>query len=171
MELQELSFSDSREFLYKFQKTEKAYGAEWYDVEESEATFIWLIEDLANPLGFLSYKIFALPESQEFLYIVKIYVLNTHRGKDALMIEGERVSEVLFRVIENKGMNILTLESSDERLDEYYKSLGFGFNPELSSMYGSIIDTRNRKIIFRNTQRYEVDLSAQEKQFFSMQQK
>jgi hypothetical protein len=123
--IQNLDFHNSRFLLSKFQALEKSYGMDWYDCEDENAKYIWIIEDIDNPLGFLSYKILPHPNQTDFIYIVKIYVLKDYRGENPRLIEEERVSEILFRRIEREEINILTLESACEKLDKYYESLGF----------------------------------------------
>ena len=136
--IKELSYEESKEYLYKFQIKEKSYGTDWYDCEDENATYIWLIE-IENinekPLGFLSYKKMILPIKVGFIYIVKIYTLYTHRGEKPTLFNGNRVSEILFNEIDRKGINILTLESACEKLDIYYKSLGFKYNKEISDEF------------------------------------
>ena len=119
VEIKELSFFDSQSYLNRFQLLEKAYGADWYGAEDENATYIWLIEDINKPLGFLSYKVLILPNRIEFVYIVKIYVLKSHRGNNPILFEDERVSKILFRQIDKKGVDILTLEYACENLDFY----------------------------------------------------
>lgn len=123
VEIKELFYEESRGLLYKFQVSEKAYGTEWY--EDEEATYIWLIEDIKQPLGFLSYKVLIAPNKIDFIYVVKIYVLKSHRGTNPILIDDERVSKILFREIDKKGVNFLTLESACERLDLHYQKFGF----------------------------------------------
>ena len=141
VEIRESTFENSRELLVKFQRLENSYGADWYDCEEERANYIWLIENRDNPLGFLSYKILVLPNKKDFIYIVKIYVLKSHRGQNPTLIEEERVSEILFRQIYRKGIKFLTLESACEKLDVYYESLGYEYNEEISSEFSSTIGT------------------------------
>ena len=155
IEIKELVFEDSKQFLDKFQKLENSYGADWYDCEDKEAKYIWLIKDIENPLGFLSYKILLHPNQKDFIYIVKIYVLEAYRGKIPILIEDERVSEILFRQINKKGVNFLTLESACDKLDNYYESLGFKYNEDISNVFSSIIGTKEKimvKQLFRITE-------------------
>jgi hypothetical protein len=155
VKIKELVFEDSKQFLDKFQKLENSYGTDWYDCEDKEAKYIWLIKDIENPLGFLSYKILLHPNQKDFIYIVKIYVLEDYRGKIPILIEDERVSEILFRQINRKGVNILTLESACDKLDNYYKSLGFKYNEDISNVFSSAIGTKEKimvKQLFRITE-------------------
>ena len=147
IEIKELNFKNSEQFLDRFQRLENSYGADWYDCEEERAKYIWLIEDIDNPLGFLSYKILLHPNQIDFIYIVKIYVLKGYKKykenkeKEPILIEGKRVSEILFEKINKKGVNILTLESIEE-LDTYYEKLGFEYNEEMSNFFAPIIGTK-----------------------------
>jgi len=88
------------------------------------------------------------PNKIDFIYIVKIYVLKYYRGKNPALIEEEKVSEILFRQIDRKEINILTLESSCEKLDNYYEKLGFEYNRDISEMFSPIVGT-NEKIIIK----------------------
>ena len=80
-------------------------------------------------------------------YIVKIYVLEDYRGEIPILIEDERVSEILFRQINRKGVNILTLESACDKLDNYYESLGFKYNEDISNIFSSIIGTKEKIMV------------------------
>lgn len=146
--VRELSYIDSRELLYKFQLLENSNYMDWYDCEVESANYIWLIENIVNPLGFLSYKILPLPNQTDFVYIVKIYVLETYRGSSAILIEEERASEILLRIIERKGIDILTLESACDPLDHRYKELGFEYIEEISQEFGRVIGT-SEKIMYK----------------------
>ena len=162
IEIKELNFENSEQLLYKFQRLEKSYEVDWYDCEEEDANYIWVIENIENPLGFLSYKILLHPNQIDFIYIVKIYVLENYRGRNPQLIENERVSEILFRQIDRKGVNILTLESI-EILEIYYKRLGFKKNQEMSTFFAPIIGD-NRKIMTKFIK--EPELSDIEKGLF-----
>ena len=146
--IQNLDFSNSKPLLDRFQILEKSYGMDWFDCEDENAKYIWVVEDIENPLGFLSYKILPHPNQIDFIYIVKIYVLEDYRGKNPRLIEEERVSEILFRQIDRQGINILTLESACERLDTHYEKLGFKYNKDVSGIFSSIIGT-TQKILVR----------------------
>jgi len=164
--IKELSYKESREYLYKFQREENSYGTDWYDCEDESATYIWLIliEDRSDkPLGFLSYKKMILPNKVDFVYIVKIYVLHTYGGEYATLFNGNRVSKILFDEIDKKGVNILTLESACEQLDIYYKSLGFKYNKEISDEFSRVIGTRE-EIMYRI--KNDVELTNEEKNMF-----
>ena len=146
--IRELTFQDSKQFLEKFQLLENSYYSDWCDCEDENAQYIWLFKDIENPLGFLSYKILIHPNQIDFIYIVKIYVLKDYRDKTPILIEEERVSEILFRQIDRKNINILTLESACNELDDYYESLGFKYNEDVSDIFSSIIGT-NEKIMVK----------------------
>jgi len=146
--LEEFSFGDSRKFLTKFQLVEKSFGSDWYDAEDENATYIWIIENMDNPIGFLSYKLFILPDQKDFVYIVKIYVLKAYRGTTPILIEGERVSETLLREMERKGFDILTLESACDALDQRYRELGFEYVEDLSRIFGRVLGT-SEKIYYK----------------------
>lgn len=161
-----MSYLDSREYLYKFQTTEKSFGTDWVDAEEETANYIWLLENIHDPKGFLSYKVYILQNTDEFLYIVKIYVLNDYRGEEPILINDERVSQILFRELSNKGINILTLESADEKLDTYYESLGFKYNETKSKIYSEVIDIRGRLIMVKEINK---EIPEEEKQLFGEQ--
>ena len=88
------------------------------------------------------------PNQIDFIYIVKIYVLKDYRKKTPILIEEERVSEILFRQINRKNINILTLESTCSGLDDYYERLGFKYNEDVNDLFASIIGT-NEKIIVK----------------------
>ncbi|WP_417332555.1 GNAT family N-acetyltransferase [Halarcobacter sp.] len=152
IDIQNLDFFNSRSFLNKFQASENSYGMDWYDCEDENAKYIWVIEGIDNPLGFLSYKILFDPSIKEYIYIVKIYVLSQYRGQTPILIEEERVSEILFRQIERQGINILTLESACEGLDNYYESLGFRNIQEVSNGISQITGT-HAKIIAKTVVR------------------
>jgi len=164
--IKELSYEESKEYLSKFQQEEKSYGADWYDCEDGSAIYIWLIEIgyiNEKPLGFLSYKKMILPNKVDFVYIVKIYALHTHRGENPTLFNRKRVSEILFDEIDKKGVNILTLESACEKLDIYYKSLGYIFSKELSDEFARVIGTRE-EIMYRI--KNNIKLSDEEKNMF-----
>jgi len=148
IQITELSFLESKKLLYTFQKLEKSYGADWYDCEEEDASYIWIIENIDNPLGFLSYKVFLHPNQRDFIYIVKIYVREAHRGENPILIDNRRVSKILFREINKKDVDLLTLESADEKLDKYYKKLGFQYNADISREIASIIGI-NEQVMYR----------------------
>ena len=146
--IQNLDFFNSKFLLNKFQALENSYGMDWYDCEDENTEYIWILEGIDNPLGFLSYKILSHPNQIDFIYVVKIYVLEDYRGEDPRLIEEERVSEILFRQIDRQGINILTLESACERLDTHYEKLGFKYNKDVSGIFSSIIGT-TQKILVR----------------------
>lgn len=148
IDIQNLDFSNSKPFLDRFQILEKSYGMDWYDCENENAKYIWVVEDIENPLGFLSYKILPHPNQIDFIYIVKIYVLEDYRGENPRLIEEERVSEILFRQIERQGITILTLESACTKLDIHYEKLGFKYYKDVSGVFSSIIGT-TQKILVR----------------------
>ena len=148
IEIQNLDFSNSKFLLNKFQALEESFGVDWYDCEDENAEYIWIIKDIDNPLGFLSYKILLHPNKIDFIYIVKIYVLKYYRGKNPTLIEEEKISEILFRQIDRKEINILTLESSCEKLDNYYEKLGFEYNRDISEIFSPIVGT-NEKIMVK----------------------
>ena len=148
IDIQNLDFHNSRFLLNKFQVLEKSFSMDWYDCEDENTEYIWILEGIDNPLGFLSYKILSHPNQIDFIYVVKIYVLEDYRGEDPRLIEEERVSEILFRQIDRQGINILTLESACERLDTHYEKLGFKYNKDVSGIFSSIIGT-TQKILVR----------------------
>ena len=148
IDIQNLDFFNSKFLLNKFQALENSYGMDWYDCEDENTEYIWILEGIDNPLGFLSYKILSHPNQIDFIYVVKIYVLEDYRGKNPRLIEEERVSEILFRQIDRQGINILTLESACERLDTHYEKLGFKYNKDVSEIFSSIIGT-TQKILVR----------------------
>ncbi len=148
IDIQNLDFFNSKFLLNKFQALENSYGMDWYDCEDENTEYIWILEGIDNPLGFLSYKILSHPNQIDFIYVVKIYVLEDYRGEDPRLIEEERVSEILFRQIDRQGINILTLESACERLDTHYEKLGFKYNKDVSGIFSSIIGT-TQKILVR----------------------
>ena len=155
VEIKELSFFDLQSYLNRFQLLEKAYGAE---------TYIWLFENIDNPIGFLSYKVLGLPNIIHFVYILKIYVLELYRGNNPILVEDERVSKILFRQIDKKGLDILTLESACKKLDFYYENLGFEYNKEISNKFSKIIGI-SEQIMYK--QKKDIELSDEEKIFFS----
>lgn len=148
IDIQNLDFFNSKFLLNKFQALENSYGMDWYDCEDENTEYIWILEGIDNPLGFLSYKILSHPNQIDFIYVVKIYVLEDYRGEDPRLIEEERVSEILFRQIDRQGINILTLESACERLDTHYEKLGFKYNKDVNGIFSSIIGT-TQKILVR----------------------
>lgn len=152
IEIQNLDFLNSRNLLSKFQSLENSYYADWYNCEDENANYIWLVKSIEDPLGFLSYKVLPHPNQTDFIYIVKIYVLNDYRGENPILIEEEKVSEILFRQIDRKGINILTLESSCKKLDNYYENLGFKYNKDVSEMFSSVVGT-SEKIMVRTVVR------------------
>ncbi|MGD9623990.1 MAG: hypothetical protein AB7U51_04965 [Arcobacter sp.] len=147
IDIQNLDFHNSRFLLNKFQGLEKSFGMDWYDCEDENAKYIWVIKGVDNPLGFLSYKILFDSSIKEYIYIVKIYVLSQYRGQTPILIEEERVSEILFRQIERQGINILTLESACEELDDYYESLGFRNIQEVNNGFSQITGTHAKIIV------------------------
>jgi len=167
IDIQEFSFMESRELLSIFQSLNNSYGADWYNAEMEEAKYIWVTEDIQNPLGFLSYKVLIHPNQIDFIYIVKIYALSTHRGDNPILIKEERVSEILFRQIDRRGINILTLESACEELDVYYKNLGFEYNKEISDEFAKVIGTRE-EIMYRKKKDIQSELSDEERKKFNV---
>lgn len=147
IDIQNLDFSNSKFLLDRFQSLEKSYGMDWYDFDDENAKYIWIVEDIEIPLGFLSYKILPHPNKIDFIYIVKIFVLRDYRGETPKLIEEERVSEILFRQIERQGINILTLESACEELDDYYESLGFRNIQEVNNGFSQITGTHAKIIV------------------------
>lgn len=168
--IRELSYQDSKSFIAYFEELENPspWSTDWVDVEEKNATYIWFLEledIIEKPLGFLSYKILVLPNTLDFVYIVKIYVLKTHRGENPILIDNERVSKILFDEIDRKDVNILTLESACEDLDIYYKRLGFEYNVDISSKFATIISTRE-EILYRRRENPSNIMSDTEKEIF-----
>ncbi len=157
--IHELSFSGSKEFLGKFQLLENSYGADWYGAEDENADYIWLVENIDNPLGFLSYKLLVLPDKTGFVYIVKLYVLKEYRSTDPVLIEEERISVILLREMERKGFDILTLESACVALDKRYRVLGFEYIEDLSREFGSVIGT-SEKVLYKRIN-IEKDISGE----------
>lgn len=147
IDIQNLDFYNSRLLLSKFQASENSFCMDWYDCEDENAKYIWAIEGVDNPLGFLSYKVLFDSSINEYIYIVKIYVLSEYRGETPKLIEEERVSKILFRQIERQGINILTLESACEKLDDYYESLGFRNIQEVSDGFSQITGTHAKIIV------------------------
>lgn len=158
--IQELNFIDSKRYLDTFYFKEKPSCSDWYEAEESNAQYIWKFANIDIPIGFLSYKVYQLPNTKEFLYIVKIFVLKEYRGESPILIENERVSQILFREIERKGINILTLESADIKLDGYYKKLDYKKNEEMNRIISPIIG-KKRDIMVKIINR-EVEFSEEE---------
>lgn len=142
--IEELSYNNSKAHLLKFQLLENSYGADWYGADDKASTYIWLLENVKNPLGFLSYKKLILPNKVDFIYVIKIYVLKKYRDKNPILLDEERVSEILFRQIETKSVNILTLESSCKKLDVHYESLGFEYNKDNSKIFAQAINTNSK---------------------------
>lgn len=169
IDIKELSYDESRELILTFEFLEQPspLSTDWVDVEEDKAKYIWLIENIEKPLGFLSYKKLILPNQVDFIYIVKIYVLKSHRGSNPILVEEERVSEILFREIDKRNVNILTLESACEELDRYYESLGFEYNKEISDIFAKEIET-TEQIMYRKKKDIEIELSDEEKKMFSI---
>ena len=167
MELQELSYDKSRELISIFESWEEpsCFSIDWVDVHEPSATYIWLLEDIKEPLGFLSYKILILPNKIDFVYIVKIYVLKMHRGKNPILVEKERVSEILFRQIDRKGVDILTLESACKDLDRYYENIGFKYNKEISEIFANEIGT-SEQIRYRKKENIHIEVPNEAKALF-----
>jgi hypothetical protein len=171
VDLGELSYQDSIELIKKFELLENPnpQSMDWSYIHESKATYIWLLEDSINPLGFLSYKILLHPNKTNFIYIVKIYVLKGYKkyegnkAEEPILIEGKKVSRILFEEIYKKGVNILTLESACEKLDIYYERLGFKKNKEMSDFFAPIIGT-NEQIMTKLVK--EPKLSDIEKELF-----
>ncbi|WP_419777761.1 GNAT family N-acetyltransferase [Malaciobacter marinus] len=147
IKVKNLDYVNSISLLNKFQILEESYYSDWYDCDDENAEYIWAIDGIDNPLGFLSYKILFDSNINEYIYIVKIYVLSQYRGQTPILIEGERVSEILFRQIEKKEINILTLESACDKLDDYYESLGFRNIQEISNGFSQIKGTHAKIIV------------------------
>lgn len=169
--IQELDYNNSRKYLEYIEKVSLSkctcleeiskFLFDWEEATDKTSQYIWVQNDIESPLGFLSYKIYPIPNSKEFLYIVKIYVLSEYRGENPILIDDERVSQLLFREIERKGINIFTLESANSKLDIYYKKLGFIENVEINRILSPIIG-KNRKIMARINNKDEL-LSHTEK--------
>ncbi len=169
MELQELSYDKSRELISIFESLEEpsVLSTDWVDVHEPRASYIWLLEGINQPLGFLSYRVLILPNRIDFVYIVKIYALKTHRGRNPTLVEEERVSEILFREIDKKNVNILTLESACENLDRYYEELGFEYNKEISEAFAHEIGT-SEQIRYRKKEASNREVSDEMKELFGI---
>jgi len=173
IDIKELSYQESQKFISAFDTLEESLYishtdrnfSDWVDVEEVRARYIWLVEDMEKPLGFLSYRVLILPNKIDFIYIVKIYVLKSHREENPILVEEERVSEILFREIDRRNVNILTLESACKKLDRYYESLGFEYNKEISDIFAQEIKT-TEQIMYRKKKDIEINLSDEEKKMF-----
>ena len=48
IDIQNLDFSNSRSFLKRFQILENSFGMDWYDCEDENAKYIWIIENIEN---------------------------------------------------------------------------------------------------------------------------
>ena len=46
IDIQNLDFSNSRSFLKRFQILENSFGMDWYDCEDENAKYIWIIENI-----------------------------------------------------------------------------------------------------------------------------
>ena len=147
IDIKEFDYQSSKHLLKRFQIIEKSYGANWFNCEDENSQYIWIIENTDNPLGFLSFKILIHPNQKDFIYIVKIYVQRQYRGENPLLVNKERVSQILFRQIESKGVNILTLESADEKLDAYYEQQGFKYNEDISNFFAPVIGTNDKVVV------------------------
>ena len=167
LDIKELSYEESRGLISIFESLEEPVllSTDCVDVEESRAKYIWLIEDMKKPLGFLSYRLFILPNKIAFIYIVKIYVLGAYRGTSPILFEDRRVSEILFNEIDKRNVNILTLESACENLDRYYEGLGFKYNKEISDIFAKVIRT-TEQIRYRKKKDIAIELSDEEKRMF-----
>ncbi len=172
--IRELSYEKSIEFIKHFESLEQPniQGMDWTEIYTKDAKYIWFLElddMIEKPLGFLSYTKYILYNQINFLYIVKIYVLKTHcqgaeKNENPILINGKKVSEILFEKIDEKDINILTLESASDNLDVHYRKLGFKYNTDISIEFSSRIDTKGRKIMYRRKE--EISLTEAERNMF-----
>lgn len=148
IKFQELSYRDSSKFLYQFHQFEKKSYQDLYTDRKNDARYIWALENGENPIGFLSFNLFKLANHEtQFIYIVKIYVTEKYKGKEAILIENDKISAILFKYIENKNIPILTLVPANDNLNNYYGRLNFKQLPsEIMEIYQKTINTQD--IIF-----------------------
>lgn len=148
----ERDYRRSQVLLKEFQITEQVFGCEWDDAEDYAANYIWVVDivESERPIGFLAYKLLYLKQEKAFTYILKLFVLNEYRGEDPVLMDGERVSKVLFNTVVRKGYEIVTLEPSCERLEEHYQDeFGFKYVETISKIFADAIDAvKYRKILY-----------------------
>lgn len=146
---EDLSKEKSQEYLDLFQKLEyqnRVPSTDW-DGGENANSYIWLVDVTDGskiPIGFIGYDTLALPNGEEFIYIVKFFVFGKYKKYcnqgDVKLVEGEKVSSLLFKEVKSKGKSIITLTSASKKLDTYYqKEYGFIYDEKISEKLASIV--------------------------------
>ncbi|MEJ2499075.1 MAG: hypothetical protein P8Y46_07200 [Sulfurovaceae bacterium] len=156
----ELSREESRKYLDSFEIQEyrsNPPSTDWYD-SDSASLYVWII-DVTNeeeiPIGFIGYNLFSTMNDEEFIYIMKFFVLKKYRkyNNENLIesIEGEKVSSLLFKNIMSKNKNIITLTPANERLSKYYeREYGFIYNKEISEKFADIVGVSICELMYLN---------------------
>ncbi len=156
--MRELSKPESQEYIDRFQRLEYSYrvaSTDWYGSEDANF-YIWLIDITSEPeipIGFIGYKVFALDDGEAFIYIVKFFVLKEYKKynnrSNVKLVEGEKVSSLLFKEIKSKGMNIITLTSANSKLDIYYtNAYGFTHNEQICGKLADIIGEFSEGLLY-----------------------
>ncbi len=161
------SRGESQNLLNYFNELEKAYlTIDWIGSEDGDK-YIWLIDDSfipEKPIGFIAYKEYLLHNKEEFIFIVKIYVLKGFsRVSNPHLIEKKKASEILFERVEALGKPIITLESACEKLDNHYKDFfGFKYNVEVANQFSTIIGNKGEHIMYKKVNAPKLDISKDE---------
>lgn len=155
---EELSREESQQYLALFQKLEyksRLPSTDWYGGDDA-SFYIWAVDITDGekiPIGFIGYDLFALSKDEEFIYIVKFFVLGEYKkyyNKSVVkLIEGEKLSSILFKEIIAKGKNIITLTFANEKLkDHYNREFGFIHNKEISEKLADIVGTTSDDFLY-----------------------
>lgn len=154
----ELSRADSQKYLDLFEYNEykdSFSGTNWWGSDEANY-YLWLVDitDPFNeiPIGFIGFNLYTLPK-EEFIYIVKFYVLNDYRKYDneteRKLIDGKKVSSLLFDKIKSKRKDIITLTPANNALEKYYqKEYGFTYNYKVCDKLASNISVNCDRILY-----------------------
>lgn len=155
---EDLSKEKSQEYLDLFQKLEyqnRVPSTDW-DGGDDANFYIWAVDITDGgkiPICFIGYDLFALSKDEEFIYIVKFFILGEYKkyyNKSVVkLIEGEKLSSILFKEIIAKGKNIITLTFANEKLKHYYnREFGFIHNKEISEKFADIVGTTSDDFLY-----------------------
>jgi hypothetical protein len=162
-----LSRDASETLLSYFNVLEKAYlTTDWAGSEDGDK-YIWLIDNSVlpeKPIGFIAYKEYSLHNMEEFIFIVKIYVLKGFsRVPNPHLIENKKASNILLERLEALGKPIITLESACGKLDKHYEDFfGFKYNVEIANQFSKIIGIKGEHIMYKKINAPKLDISKDE---------
>ena len=162
-----LSRDESETLLSYFNILDKAYlTTDWAGSEDGDK-YIWLIDNSfepEKPIGFIAYKEEFLHNTEEFIFIVKIYVLKGFsRVHNPHLIDNMKASEILLKRLEALGKPIITLESACEKLDKHYETFfKFIYNEDIANLFSKTLGIEGKHIMYKknNTQKSDSSESA-----------